>query len=198
MKKDITAIVLAGGQGSRLNHQDKGLVEWHDRPFISHICSTLRHDTQHLIISCNRNHKDYSSYADEVVSDYREDYQGPLSGIESSLRLVKTPFALLYPCDCPIVPADYVVKLYAVASQTGFAYAYDGERIQPLMSLFRTEYLESVETYLEKGKRSVIGWIKENDYEKAANQVDFSAQSEDFINVNTPPDLETLRKINPS
>jgi len=192
MKEDITAIVLAGGQGSRLNHQDKGLVYWNEQPFIAHITQALAAETKHIVISCNRNHDQYKYFSDAIVSDQRENYQGPLAGLEAALSLVKTPLSLIYPCDCPIVPKQLVHKLYKTASKTGFACVHDGQRIQPLMSLFNTSYKQSIEGYLKTGQRSVIGWIKANNLDLPENQVDFSEHMSGCVNVNSLQDLEKL------
>jgi len=192
MKEDITAIVLAGGQGSRLNHQDKGLVQWNNRPFIAHITQALAAETQNIIISCNRNQGVYETFADTIITDHRENYQGPLAGLESALALVKTPMCLIYPCDCPIVPNKLVHRLYRAANKTGFACVHDGKRIQPLMALFKSSYKRSIEDYLKTGRRSVLGWIEQNGLDKTDNLVDFSEQMTSVINVNSMEDLEKL------
>lgn len=39
---EITAVVLAGGQGRRMEGADKGLLQFRDRPLIEHALAPLR------------------------------------------------------------------------------------------------------------------------------------------------------------
>src|SRR5690606_29787389 len=62
-------LLLAGGRGRRMGGQDKGLLEWRDRPLIAHLHELVRPLTNDLIVSCNRNAERYAIYADRLVHD---------------------------------------------------------------------------------------------------------------------------------
>jgi molybdopterin-guanine dinucleotide biosynthesis protein A len=62
----FSTLILAGGQATRMNGNDKGLVIWQDAPLISHVLKNLPKDD--VVISCNRNLAIYSQYG-RVVSD---------------------------------------------------------------------------------------------------------------------------------
>ena len=47
--KDITAIILAGGQSSRMG-SDKGLTMFNNKPFIQHIIDVVRPMCREIII----------------------------------------------------------------------------------------------------------------------------------------------------
>ena len=38
----IFALILAGGQGSRMGGVDKGLVQWHNKALIDHVIEKIR------------------------------------------------------------------------------------------------------------------------------------------------------------
>jgi molybdopterin-guanine dinucleotide biosynthesis protein A len=190
MKKDITAIILAGGEGSRFENNDKGLIQWRGKPLVEHVIDRILPQVSKIIISCNRNQSYYSSLGHPICEDSLAGYQGPLAGIQSALALVKTPLALVCPCDTPLIPNQLAEKLYSSLSgdQLELCYADDGERHQYLMALMKADVLVSLNKYLEAGNRSVKGWIKELNHCSAG----FSEQSHTFSNVNTVSDLDQL------
>src|SRR5690606_10174165 len=67
-------LILAGGRGSRMGGQDKGLVMWHGKSLINWLHSVARPLTNDLIISCNRNQHRYAGLSDQIVSDDEKDF----------------------------------------------------------------------------------------------------------------------------
>ena len=65
----ITALILAGGEGSRMAGQDKGLQLWHGLPLIDHVLQTIAPQVQHTLISANRHLAEYASRSYPVLSD---------------------------------------------------------------------------------------------------------------------------------
>ncbi|MQT44675.1 NTP transferase domain-containing protein, partial [Pseudomonas sp. FSL R10-0765] len=82
-------LLLAGGRGQRMGGQDKGLVPWRGQPLIAYVQQAARALTDDLIISCNRNHDRYAAYADQLVSDGNDDFDGPLAGIRAGLAAAR-------------------------------------------------------------------------------------------------------------
>lgn len=96
-------LLLAGGRGQRMGGQDKGLVMWQGLPLIAHVQRAARALTDDLIISCNRNHEQYAGYADHLVNDGNDDFDGPLAGIRAGLAVARHSHLLVLPCDVPKV-----------------------------------------------------------------------------------------------
>lgn len=87
---EVAGLVLAGGQGSRMNGQDKGLVVLHGEPMVAHVARRLAPQVGRLIISANRHADRYGRYG-EVVADGDPGlgaWQGPLMGIAAGLQVV--------------------------------------------------------------------------------------------------------------
>lgn len=57
--------------------RDKGLLNWRGRPLIAWLHDLTRPLSDDLIISCNRNQEHYAPYADQLVADQEQDFQGP-------------------------------------------------------------------------------------------------------------------------
>ncbi len=185
MTDDITAIVLAGGAGRRVQGRDKGLIHWQGEPLVAHVIRIIAPQVDHCVISCNRNEAFYSRYSDNIVSDRRSDYQGPLAGLEAASTLVSTPYTLVVTCDMPQLPTDLVSRLLAALKAPGdsnnkLCYAHDGHRAQYLCAAMHSACLRTLPAYLDNGGRAVHRWYNEI----GSFAVDFSDRQSCFVNYN--------------
>ena len=183
--KSVTALILAGGAGRRMNGQDKGLLEWQSHPLIAHIIASLPADIAGILISCNRTRDRYQRYAN-TVSDELPGYQGPLAGIYAALQVIATQQVLILPCDSPTPPKDLLERLSAqlASHNADICYAHDGERGQYLFALLNTELKSHLGAYLTSGGRSVNQWYKQLNWV----HTDFSGQASAFLNFNKASD----------
>ena len=117
-RSSCSILLLAGGRGQRMGGQDKGLLEWHGQPLIAHLHKQARALTDDLIISCNRNHDRYATYADHLVGDVEAGFQGPLAGILAGLNQARHAHMLVLPCDAPSVDATLLHTLISIAQET--------------------------------------------------------------------------------
>ena len=90
--KNITAVILAGGKGRRLEGQDKGLVVYQDKPLIQHVIERIQPQVANIVINANRNQEEYKRFGFPVISDEMSDFQGPLAGFSTAMKSVKTDF----------------------------------------------------------------------------------------------------------
>ena len=109
-REDITAVILAGGQGRRMGGQDKGLIEFDGKPLVAILVEQLSQQTVKIVINANRNHERYQQFGYPVITDALEDYQGPLAGFASAMAAVDSQFILTLPCDGPLLSDDYVAR----------------------------------------------------------------------------------------
>ena len=86
---DISVGILAGGKATRMNNQDKGLVLVNGTPLIENLLEKIAAKTSNIIINANRNIDKYKSYNYPVIKDSLDDFQGPLAGIYSLLKMIK-------------------------------------------------------------------------------------------------------------
>ena len=188
--QDITAVILAGGQGSRFDHRDKGWIEWRDKAFVQHVIDRLAPQVSDIVINCNRNEAAYQALGYRTCTDQLADFQGPLAGIQAALALVTTPLALVCPVDSPILPQNLAQLLYQplMAEQADIAYPSDGERGHYLPVLLKTALLPSLDTYLQGEERRVRRWYQQH----RSIEVDLSGQAGAFRNINTAQSLREL------
>ena len=94
MEYTISAVILAGGKARRMNGADKGLQLLQNKPLISHVIERLQPQVVDISINANRHHTEYAQWGLPVFSDELPDFQGPLSGMLTSLEQAKTDFVL--------------------------------------------------------------------------------------------------------
>jgi molybdenum cofactor guanylyltransferase len=183
----FTGVILAGGAASRMGGQDKGLIPLDGRPLIEYVLTTLAPQVNQVFINANRNPAIYGQYGHPVIKDEFEGYCGPLAGMASCLRAVNTPIMVTAPCDSPFVPRDLVPRLYQKMQEDDaeLSVAHNGERLQPVFTMMQNTVLGSLLDFLRRGERKIDKWFE---LHKVA-VVDFSAQPDTFLNINTRDDL---------
>ncbi len=190
---NITAVILAGGQGRRMGGQDKGLIEFNGQPIIELLIAKLRRQNIDIVINANRNRSAYQQYGYPVISDELTDYQGPLAGFAAAMAVVRTEYILTLPCDGPLLTDDFVeifLNNHARQQKT-ISVADDGERLQPVYALIKVNLLDNLKTFLKTGDRKIDRWYAGHDYAR----VDFSTHKNMFGNINKPEDHTKLLEV---
>lgn len=191
-RNEITGVILAGGRGSRMGGEDKGLVLLNGRAMVEHVVERLRPQVGSLLISANRNRERYEALGYRVVVDSLPDYQGPLAGMASVLQIATTPYVVTVPCDSPLIGDDLVARLARalVTDSADIAVANDGARAHPVFLLLKRSLLPSLLGFLQAGERKIDRWFERHRVASA----DFSDSPEAFINVNDPDEHRAVEQ----
>lgn len=188
--KQITAVILAGGEGRRMQGADKGLLGLWDKPLVAHLLKRLAPQVATVLINANRNQQRYRQYA-PVITDHLAGFAGPLAGFEAGLSHAPSEWVLFVPCDSPLVPTDLAERLCAAISHPGqIAVVDDGTRLHAATALLHQSLLPSLNDYLEGGDRKLQLWFARHEL----LTVNFSDQVDAFTNLNTPEALVQLEK----
>lgn len=191
--RDVTGVVLCGGEGRRMGGVEKPLLPLHDRPLLLHVLDRLLPQVRHVLVSANRDLDAYRALGHPVVSDDVPGL-GPLGGLATVARHVTTPWLFCCPGDAPRLDAGLVSRLAAALQDEVVAvYPNDGERKQYLFLLVRTSACRSLTTYLDGGARSVHGWLARN----CAHAIEMHDLGPSFANVNDPLELQNLQTKDP-
>lgn len=188
--QNITALILAGGKGSRFDGQDKGLIKLNNISLVQHLIERIQPQVSRIIISANRNIKNYERFNFAVYPDDIANYAGPLAGILKALQNCPTEWLLSVPTDCPFIPHQLALRLSKNIKDHKIAIPYDGEYLQPTFALMHNSLAPSLEQFLQQGQRKTRVWMKQQDHVI----VDFSDQPEAFININSQTDLENAEQ----
>lgn len=188
---DITAVILAGGQGRRMGGQDKGLIAFEGRTLAEILIEKLERQSVAIAINANRNQPQYAEFGYPVITDQLADYQGPLAGFASAMQAVDTRFILTLPCDSPLLVDDYVERFITSynSDPVPIHVAFDGERLQPVHALIQVDLRDSLQTFLDLGERKIDRWYAQHRF----RHTDFLDCDGMFRNINTPDDQQALQ-----
>ena len=187
---EVTGIVLAGGQGSRMGGVDKGLQLFRGKPMAAHVVERLAPQVDELLINANRNPEAYAQFGHRVIADEIEGFAGPLAGFERGLAHAKGDLVVTVPCDSPFLPADLVARLREAleGEQAELAVAKTGEQEHPVFSLMRRSVHASLRDFLAGGQRKIDRWYGA----LHVVLVSFDDEADAFLNINTREELASL------
>ncbi len=199
---EITALVLAGGRGSRMGGVDKGLQKFRDTPMALNALLRLQVQAGGLVgglmVNANRNLAAYEAFGHPVWPDSLPDYAGPLAGFLTGLSHCETPYLLTVPCDSPLFPLDLAQRLAAAfddpATEIAMVSAREGDdtlRNQPVFCLLRADLLPSLMAFTQAGGRKIDRWTDQH----RTVVVPFDLPGDEpqaFFNANTLAELQSL------
>jgi molybdopterin-guanine dinucleotide biosynthesis protein A len=187
---DVTGLVLAGGQGSRMGGVDKGLQPFRGKPMVEHVIERLAPQVGEILINANRNPDDYARFGHRVIADEIEGFAGPLAGFERGLAHASSELVVTAPCDSPFLPRDLVARLHAamVDRDAQLAVARTGDQAHPVFCLMKREVHGSLRDFLASGQRKIDKWYAS----LAIVEVPFDDEADAFLNINTREELAKL------
>jgi molybdenum cofactor guanylyltransferase len=203
-KSDVTGLILSGGLGRRMssdgNGVNKAMVSFRGRPMIASVIDRLAPQVSNFIINTNdpsisQNTLNAILPAFQVQAEFVEDsikgYAGPLAGLHAALKICKTPWLQMVPCDSPLFPLTLVSSLFNAAQKSGSLVAVAATQVQthPVFLLLHVSLLSSLESYLEAGDRKIDRWYRQHAF------VEHVFDNENaFANINTEHELIALEK----
>lgn len=189
MLDKCAGVILAGGLGTRMLNQDKGLVKLKDRALIDYQIAMLKDQVDYLVISANRNLDTYREYGLPVITDLPAyPNMGPLGGIYSACSQLPTYISRvqIVPCDSPFLPGNLVSKMGAPidtgAADITMAVSESGEH--PIVMQFKLPMLAKLKEQLDDGiNLRLRSFIRDHRYQTVA------FEEHCFINFNDPETL---------
>ena len=187
---DVTGVVLAGGQGSRMGGVDKGLAMFRGRPMVAHVIERFAPQVDELLVNANRNVVQYAGFGYRVIADEIAGFAGPLAGFERALAHAQAPLVATVPCDSPFLPHDLVARLRKSleSASAQLAVAKTGVQAHPVFCLMRREVRASLTRFLADGERKIDRWYAH----LAVVEVAFDDEPDAFANINTRAQLDGL------
>ncbi|MGB0466921.1 MAG: molybdenum cofactor guanylyltransferase MobA [Pontibacterium sp.] len=181
----IAAVILAGGQGSRMGGEDKGLVTFRQDPMISWTLEKVRPLVDELVISCNRNQSVYAGFGEQTVTDDAQGFLGPLAGVQAAMNQLSTRYRhlLVLPCDTPLISQELISLLIEKAQQQPDAITLlrAAGRSQCLHAVIPLQYHANLNKALASGQRAVFKWYKQFPIQ----EIDVETHAGFLVNMNT-------------
>jgi len=181
----IAAVILAGGQGSRMGGEDKGLVPFRQDPMIRWTLERVQPQVNELVISCNRNRETYAQFGVATVTDDTQGFVGPLAGVQAAMNHLggRHSHLLVLPCDTPLISEELIGLLIAKAQQQPEAITllHAEGRPQFLHAVIPAQYYDNLNATLQSGQRAVFKWYKQFPIQT----VEVESHAQCLVNMNT-------------
>ena len=189
---EIAAIVLAGGQSSRMG-QDKALINLGTQPLLYQICTLAQKCATQVYVVTPWIEK-YQGVLPSNCQFIREKVkaQGPLSGFALGLQYVNQEWSLLLACDLPLLTASVVKQwsqyLSTVSPKAIALLPRSSKGWEPLCGFYHRRCLPLLQDYLEGGGKSFQSWLSHHPVQELP-----VSDRQVLFNCNTPEDLKTIQ-----
>lgn len=189
-RREITAVILAGGRAQRMGGIDKGLVILNGKPMVEHVINALRREVDNIFINANRNLDQYRAFGFRVIPDIMDGFQGPLAGMASGMQAARTKYIVTVPCDSPLISDGLVRRLHEAMERENadISSVHDGDRTHPVFALIRCDLLPDLLEFLNAGERKIDRWYARHRLAIAY----FDDTPNSFLNVNSPEERADL------
>lgn len=195
---DLKAVILAGGDASRMRGKDKPFVLLDGRPLLEHVLDRVRQETAEIVISVNRDAERFAEYGIPCVKDSGFPQKSPLLGIYSAMEYFAAQgedqgFLFCVPVDVPVFPSKLIRDLLRLAKQTesGISYTISGVQPQPLLAVWSMRTLSLLRHQLQEGAWGVLATLKALEAGVLNYELD---EKGGFANINSPEDLQHLQE----
>ncbi|NAR28611.1 NTP transferase domain-containing protein [Acinetobacter haemolyticus] len=113
-------VILAGGQASRMQGQNKLLMHFDEKNQLLKIIDALADHVQQVWVNSHRDLDLYRSLNTELkfFKDDEVGFLGPLIGMQSAWRHCAQDNVLFIPCDVTQIPQDILLKMHKRLAQS--------------------------------------------------------------------------------
>ncbi|WP_224984500.1 molybdenum cofactor guanylyltransferase [Geomonas agri] len=189
---DVTGVILAGGQSSRMG-SNKALLPYGNGLLIDNIHRLLAPLFGEMLIAAN-DQETYAFVGCRVVPDrYRG--LGALSGLHAALAGSRTPYIFAVACDMPFLDLELIRALVALRHEADVVIPEGDMGPEPLHAVYATACLPQVEAALQENRRRMVSFFPAvRVLTMAPDRVAaFDPTFASFCNVNTPAEYFALR-----
>jgi len=192
MEISLSAIVLAGGQSSRMG-QDKALLPIQGVPLLQLVCDVAQSCTRLVYIVTPWPERYQLLPACQFIREVPSPQpHGPLVGFAQGLVQVKTDWVLLLACDLPRlrveVLQDWASELNNVNPETSALLPRHAKGWEPLCGFYRRSCLPTLTDFINQGGSSFQQWLTQI----SVQLLPLPEDDQMLFNCNTPTDLEVI------
>lgn len=184
--KNVTGIILAGGNSSRMG-ADKGLLDLNGKKIVEYIIEQLKPNVGELIIIANN--KNYDGFGFQVYQDLVEPC-GPMGGIFTALEKSQTENNLIVSCDIPNITSEIIAFIIANTGTEEALVPIHNLYTEPLCAVYKKSAAVKFRHLLDTGNYKMKNALKtlNTRYIDVSGHPSYSENI--FSNINTPQELE--------
>jgi molybdopterin-guanine dinucleotide biosynthesis protein A len=193
---DITGVLLAGGKSRRMG-RDKRFIEIEGRTLLERSLAVLEKLFPEILVAVAGPDPELEGLRHRVVTDLIPGC-ATLGGLYTGLFYAANPRIFAVACDMPFVNENAILRVIELGKEADVAMVKLSTGIQPMHALYAKSCLGPMRKLIEAGnlKVQLLAESQELDV-RVLQEGEFRANDEllSFLNVNTPADLELVRKL---
>ncbi len=185
MITDCTALILAGGESSRMG-QDKAGLLLDGQTLLQRVADIVQPLFTDIIVSVRQPRADCEFM--QVCDD--PSHAGPLAGLASGLAQAKTPWVFAVACDMPFITPELIECLAGFRADVDAVVPVVQGHPQPMAAFYATRSLSNLrETLNGGGKLSLRAWLEKLQV-RYVNETEMQAADlRGFFDLDTPQDV---------
>lgn len=186
MISDCTALILAGGDSSRMG-QDKATLVLDGATLLQHAVAAVEPLFPHVLVSVRQPR---TGLVWPQVCDLHAD-SGPLAGLAAGLEQAGTSWVFALACDMPYVSGTVVEALAAYREGCQAVVPLVDGHPQPLAAFYARSALPVMRAALHEGEKRLRSVLLRLDacYVDEAALRGFDPQLRSFVDLDTPQDV---------
>jgi molybdopterin-guanine dinucleotide biosynthesis protein A len=193
---NISGVILAGGENTRFGGKPKADIVIGGKKIISRIIETISGIFDEIIIVSNAPAVPAGGSNYKTVKDIFR-HAGPLGGLHAGIRASSNEAVFLFACDMPFLDKQLIKRQIELAEDSGYdaVVPLNGDRPEPLHSVYKTSILPQLEKFLsEPGNPSIIRFLSG----LKVNYINVESTGKEinpFTNINFPSDLDEIENL---
>ncbi|MDY7020423.1 MAG: molybdenum cofactor guanylyltransferase [Cyanobacteriota bacterium] len=193
----IAALILAGGKSSRMG-QDKALIQWEGKPFLTRICEVAACccSSVYVLTSWPERYENIVSESVQFLVESSPDSPGPIVALADGLTHIDAEWVLLLACDLPqLQPSilkDWMSQLPDISESILAVVPRQESGWEPLCGFYRRKALIDLQNFINMGGRSFQIWLSEVPVHPLKLEPRLLLM---LFNCNTPQDLQDLKNL---
>ncbi len=197
-----SALILAGGMGSRLGYREKALIDINGKTLIALIIERLEKVVDSIIISV-RDRAQEELLKAALSREYRFAYDsnkntGPMSGILSGLSACEDEYCFIAACDMPFINENVVRLLFRRSENFDAAIPrWEDGFLEPLHAVYRcVPMIHETKKAIERGETIILAPVfkMKVNYVPMDDVRKLDPDLRTFININTNDDIQKLSR----
>jgi molybdenum cofactor guanylyltransferase len=195
-RKEYSAIILAGGQSSRMG-RPKAELPFALGTMLDYVVSEMMRVFDELVVAvANPRRYAWEGIGVRVIFDDVPD-RGPASALEQALREIRFDRAFVCSCDVPFVNGGLARKLCEMLGDDDALIPQVGGKLQTLHAVYRRKCAKTLATMRTRGEHrlhEIVNFAKVRVVPEAEIRA-LDPEMLSFFNVNTPEDYQRALKL---
>lgn len=193
-KQEVSCIILAGGENSRID-REKAFLKIGERTFIEEQVSSLKKIFNEIIIVTN-NRRNFKDMDVKVVTDIVP-HSGPMGGLFTGLAVSSNIHCFVIGCDMPLINLELIKFMIDEIKENDIVIPLSSKGKETLFAIYSINCLETIKRQIELKNLKLIDILKYHKvrYISQKEIETYDPEGFSFFNVNSPKDYEEVLRL---